>query len=131
MPSSKRSSQPSKTRTPKQLAASSEAWTRHLTEVECSRRGWETYDPTFYGYKSKRERFPRRYDLFGFVDLLAVGPQGKLYGIQFTSNANMAARVKKAAGHENLAFVRKAGIEILVWGWRVKGSEPVLREAVV
>ncbi len=68
----------------------------------------------------------RRVDLFGFVDVLGVGPEGTI-AVQTTSSSNMAARVKKIAESENTAFLRKAGWEIQVWGWRKKAGKYVLR----
>lgn len=59
----------------------------------------------------------RRIDLFGFIDLLCIG-DGEVVGVQTTSGNNVSARVKKIAEHENVAAVRKAGIRILVHGWR-------------
>ena len=50
-----------------------------------------------------------RQDLFGFIDVLAVGPRGVL-AVQTTSAANVAARVRKIAEHDNVAAVREAGI---------------------
>lgn len=62
-----------------------------------------------------------RQDLFGFVDVVAVGPDGTL-AIQATSASNVAARVRKIADHANVAAVREAGWAIHVYGWaKVKG----------
>jgi hypothetical protein len=58
-----------------------------------------------------------RNDLFGFIDVVAVGPAGTL-AVQATSAANVSARVKKIADHPNLAAVREAGWILEVWGWR-------------
>lgn len=59
----------------------------------------------------------RRKDLFGFCDVLCLG-DGEVIAVQTTSWANVSARIKKIADHENVASVRKAGIRILVQGWR-------------
>lgn len=59
----------------------------------------------------------RRNDLFGFVDVLCLG-DNEIIGVQTTSWSNVSARVKKIADHENTPAVRKAGIRILVQGWR-------------
>ena len=61
----------------------------------------------------------RRVDLFGFVDVLAVGPGGVL-AVQTTSASNVAARIRKIAEHPNVAAVREAGIAIRVHGWAKK-----------
>ena len=59
----------------------------------------------------------RRFDLFGFIDLLAIKP-GETVGVQTTSYSNMSARIRKIAEHENVGAVREAGWQILVHGWR-------------
>lgn len=59
----------------------------------------------------------RRQDLFGFIDILAVR-EGEVLGVQSTSGDNVASRVTKIAEHENVSAVRKAGIRLLVHGWR-------------
>jgi hypothetical protein len=63
----------------------------------------------------------QRKDLFGFVDVLCLG-QDEIIGVQTTSYSNMTARVKKIAEHENLSPVRKAGIKLLVHGWKKNKS---------
>jgi hypothetical protein len=65
-----------------------------------------------------------RVDLFGFLDVLCLG-DGELVGVQSCSLGDISKRIKKIADHPNLAHVRKAGIRILVQGWKtrkVKGS---------
>lgn len=59
----------------------------------------------------------RRKDLFGFVDVLCLG-EDEVVAVQCTSYPNVAGRVKKIAEHENVGAVRKAGIRILVHGWK-------------
>ena len=58
-----------------------------------------------------------RQDLFGFVDLVALG-DGQTIGIQTTTGDHAAERVKKIQGHDNLAAVKGAGWSIHVHGWR-------------
>lgn len=58
-----------------------------------------------------------RKDLFGFVDILALG-NGMTLGVQVTSASNMASRIKKISEHENISAVRQAGWWICVHGWR-------------
>lgn len=58
-----------------------------------------------------------RQDLFGFIDVLALGA-GEVLAVQATSGTNAAARVRKIADHPNFGAVRKAGIRIEVWAWR-------------
>lgn len=59
----------------------------------------------------------RRQDLYGFIDILAIR-EGEVVGVQATSGDNVASRVTKIAEHEHVGAVRKAGIRILVHGWR-------------
>ena len=64
----------------------------------------------------------KRKDLFGFIDVLCLGDLGVIVGVQATSGSNVSARVNKIAEAPLLGRVRKAGIKILVHGWRkVKG----------
>ncbi len=66
----------------------------------------------------KWNQFARiRQDLFGFIDVLCLG-NNEVIGVQTTSGSNVAARVAKIAAHENVGAVRKAGIRIVVHGWR-------------
>lgn len=59
----------------------------------------------------------RKNDLFGFLDILAIR-EGEVLGVQTTSAAHVANRIKKIQEHENVSAVRKAGIGIHVHGWR-------------
>lgn len=64
----------------------------------------------------------KRKDLFGFIDILCLGADGAIVGVQSTSASNVAARVAKIAESPLVDRVRKAGIRILVHGWKkVKG----------
>jgi hypothetical protein len=61
-----------------------------------------------------------RQDLFGVVDVLAVGAD--IVGVQATSASNVSKRVAKITESPALPILRKAGIRVLVHGWRkVKG----------
>jgi len=62
-----------------------------------------------------------RQDLFGFIDVLAVGPLGVL-AVQTTSAANVAPRIRKIAEHDNVNAVSDAGITIRVHGWRKRSG---------
>lgn len=70
-----------------------------------------------------------RKDLFGFVDVLAVGADGGVTAVQTTSSSNVSARVAKITDSDALPILRLAGWRVLVHGWR-KGSNGryVLRE---
>lgn len=58
-----------------------------------------------------------RQDLFGCIDLLAIG-NGETVAVQTTSASNMAARVTKLSEAEALGDMRKSGWRIIVHGWR-------------
>ena len=59
-----------------------------------------------------------RQDLFGCIDVLAVGPDGTI-GIQSTSYSNVSARVRKIEDMpETVHALRNAGWRVLVEGWR-------------
>jgi hypothetical protein len=57
-----------------------------------------------------------RQDLFGFIDILALA-DGGVIGVQTTTCSNISARVKKIREHQNIAAVRKSGIQVMVHGW--------------
>ena len=57
-----------------------------------------------------------RQDLFGIVDVLAVGSD--ILAVQTTSGGNVAARVAKITDSPALPILRKAGVRVLVHGWR-------------
>lgn len=69
----------------------------------------------------------RRHDLFGFVDILCLG-DGEVVGVQTTTSSNVASRLQKILSHENVAAVRRAGIRIVIHGWRKKGGRWECRE---
>lgn len=60
-----------------------------------------------------------RQDLFGIVDVLAVG-NGETVAVQCTSDngGNVSARCKKIADADAVPDMRKAGWRIIVQGWR-------------
>jgi hypothetical protein len=58
-----------------------------------------------------------RQDLFGCIDIIAVG-NGETLAVQTTSGSNVSARVKKIAEAEALPDIRAAGWKIFVHGWR-------------
>jgi len=69
-----------------------------------------------------------RQDLFGIFDVLAIRtiPSDRnsssciteTVGIQVTTGANVAARIKKIADHVSTPILRRAGWTMLVHGWR-------------
>ena len=57
-----------------------------------------------------------RQDLFGIIDVVAVGAD--IVCVQATSGSNVSKRVAKITESEALPILRKAGIRVLVHGWR-------------
>lgn len=69
----------------------------------------------------------RRIDLFGIGDVLAVGDD--IVVVQSTSGSNVSARVAKITESAALPLLRKAGIRVVVHGWRKNAAKRwVLRE---
>jgi hypothetical protein len=58
-----------------------------------------------------------RHDLWGFVDIICLD-DNQVIAVQSTSRSNMSARIRKIEEHENLAAVLRAGIQIVVHGWK-------------
>lgn len=73
----------------------------------------------------------RRKDLWGIVDILCLRGD-EILAVQTTSGSNVSARVRKIEASEHVGAIRKAGIRLVVHGWR-KGSNGryVLREVDV
>ena len=97
----------------------------HLTLKHLRAEGWPLVEVTEKWNPHARIR----QDLFGFVDVLAVGPQGVL-AVQTTSVDHVSHRVAKIADHPNVAAVREAGIAIHVHGWAKKSGRWVLARDV-
>ena len=70
-----------------------------------------------------------RQDLYGCIDVLAVGHE--IVAVQATSGSNVAARVRKLTDSPALPVLRKAGIRVLVHGWRKVRGRWQLREVDV
>lgn len=58
-----------------------------------------------------------RQDLFGLIDVLAVGPEGTL-AVQCTTAGNLPSRLAKLRASAALPVLRKAGWVVQVHGWR-------------
>jgi hypothetical protein len=58
----------------------------------------------------------KRYDLFGFADLMAIR-ENEVLLVQVTSGTNVSARVKKITDNEHISAVRKSGMRVEVHGW--------------
>lgn len=64
-----------------------------------------------------------RQDLFGFVDIVALGPsntneQPHVLFVQTTTGDNVSTRVRKIGESPHIARCREAGIWVHVHGWR-------------
>jgi hypothetical protein len=69
-----------------------------------------------------------RQDLFGIIDVIAVS-ETEIVGVQSTSGDHVANRVQKIAESEALPILLKAGIRVIVHGWRKNAAGRwVLRE---
>ena len=69
----------------------------------------------------------RRHDLCGFIDILCLG-EGEVVGVQTTTSGNVASRLHKILNHENYPVVRRAGIKVVIHGWKKQGGRWVCRE---
>lgn len=68
-----------------------------------------------------------RQDLFGIIDVLAVS-ETEVVGVQATSATNVSARIRKIEDSDATPVLRKAGVRLLVHGWRKVGHRWTLRE---
>ena len=68
----------------------------------------------------KKNRVGTRNDLFGMFDILYL-TGSTLVGLQVTSGANHAARVKKIMAEPRAAGWLRTGALIEVWSWQQKG----------
>jgi len=57
-----------------------------------------------------------RQDLFGIIDVLAIG-RNETIAVQSTTKHNLKARIKKIAESESIGDIREAGWTVLVHGW--------------
>jgi hypothetical protein len=57
-----------------------------------------------------------RHDLFGIIDILAIG-NGHTLAVQTTSKGNMAARIRKIEESEHLPEIIRSGWRLHVHGW--------------
>lgn len=72
----------------------------------------------------------KRRDLFGIIDIVAVNDHS-IVGVQATSASNVSSRIHKIEDSPALPILRKAGIRVLVHGWRKSKGRWVLREVDV
>lgn len=60
-----------------------------------------------------------RRDMFTFLDLFCIHKEtGDIVGVQSTSASNISSRINKITESPLLPIVRKAGIGVIVHGWR-------------
>jgi hypothetical protein len=62
----------------------------------------------------------RRIDLFGVIDIVAVG-HGHILGVQTTTGSNLSAREAKSLSEPRLLEWLRAGGRFELWGWRKVG----------
>ena len=70
-----------------------------------------------------------RQDLFGFIDVLAIGPDGTL-AVQTTTTTNVSHRLAKIADHPNLPAAREAGWAIHIHGWAKRAGRWTLTREI-
>lgn len=63
----------------------------------------------------------RKHDLFGCIDILAVGA-GDTIAVQTTSKSNMSARRKKIQDSDAYPEMIRSGWRIYVHGWHKEGN---------
>lgn len=80
--------------------------TKHLRE-----QGYLVATVEYYNAFTKR-----KHDLFGVIDILAIG-NGETLAIQVTSRSNMSARIKKIQDNLALPEMLRSKWRILVHGW--------------
>lgn len=71
-----------------------------------------------------------RQDLFGIIDVLAVS-NDSIIAVQTTSGSNVAARITKMKASVALPILKKAGILVVVHGWRKLKGRWALREEIL
>lgn len=59
-----------------------------------------------------------RQDLFGWIDIVAVGGVNGFTGVQTTTHKHLEERIAKAAGNKALAAWLRAGGHLVVHGWK-------------
>lgn len=58
----------------------------------------------------------RKHDLFGCIDLLAIG-NGETLAVQVTSKGHMSDRIKKIENSDALPEMLRSGWRVIVHGW--------------
>ena len=81
------------------------------TVAHLRKLGYQTANVEHYNYFTKR-----KHDLFGCIDILAIGNDETL-AVQVTSKSNMSARIKKIEASEALPEMLRSGWRVIVHGW--------------
>jgi radical SAM superfamily enzyme YgiQ (UPF0313 family) len=74
-------------------------------------QGYMVANVEHYSYFTKR-----RHDLWGCIDILAIG-NGETLAVQVTSKSNMSARIRKIEDSEALPEMLRSGWRVIVHGW--------------
>jgi hypothetical protein len=69
----------------------------------------------------------RKHDLFGCIDLLAIG-NGETVAVQVTSKSNLAARRHKVEEAEAYPEMLRSGWKVILHGWFKEGNRWQLKE---
>jgi hypothetical protein len=69
----------------------------------------------------------RKHDLFGCIDILAIGA-GDTIAVQTTSKSNMAARRHKIQDSDAYPEMVRAGWRVILHGWYKEGNRWKLKE---
>jgi hypothetical protein len=93
----------------------------------CRDNGWSYFRAEHYNYFAKK-----RYDAFGFADLLVLDDEpGTLY-VQCTTGDNAAARRHKILSNRHAYVSLQRGNRIEVWAWRkLKDGKWHLRRDII
>jgi hypothetical protein len=68
-----------------------------------------------------------RHDLFGCIDLLAIG-NGETVAVQVTSKSNLSARKHKIEEAEAYPEMLRSGWKVVLHGWFKEGNRWQLKE---
>jgi predicted RecB family endonuclease len=81
------------------------------TVAHLRKLGYQTANVESFNYFTKRKK-----DLFGVIDILAIG-NGETLAVQVTSKSNMSSRIKKIEESEALPEMLRSGWRVIVHGW--------------
>ena len=81
------------------------------TVAHLRKLGYQTANVESFNYFTKR-----KHDLYGCIDILAIG-NGETLAVQVTSKSNMSARIKKIEESEALPEMLRSGWRVIVHGW--------------